>query len=601
MRFTQRNWLLAALSVLILTPLARASRVDDLVAALAGKNEPARSLARQFLPREGVEVVLKVLPLLKSDSAAVRDAAFNVLADIANDASAPGREGDRVEVTKRLMTLLQPGQPAPIKIRGLRLLPIVVPPDGDVGPVAALLADKDLRERAREALEEIGNNASRTALREQLAHADPDFQCALLNSLGRLHDRDSLDRITKLTHDGNAKVRVAAARALAWTGEPAHLKSVQSVVAAADPATSSDAHDALLRTLLTMESQPAHRALALEGYRQLLANARGQVKDGALAGMGRVGDGSCVPVILTSIRDAEPPTSLVAMNALRVLPGAGVTKQLVDAYAGLPPRAQRALIPVLGGRCDPQALPLLEQLAHAERAETSLAALRALGESDLPEAISFLSALEAGSDAASRSMIQQIIEAHRQREIEKRQRSLAAGARDTDLLGLLGIIGRWWVVGPFDLGEKHEGWATRYIGGPDVNVVARYMSGKTRRQWKRVESQDPHGKIDLRATIASRDNCVGYAYAEIEVPKATDALLLLGVDDSEKIWINGARVFEQFTARGLVVDQDKVPVHLKAGTNTILLKVYQNTLGWELCARLTTPDGKPLPLKQKAE
>ncbi|MGC8643123.1 MAG: HEAT repeat domain-containing protein, partial [Isosphaeraceae bacterium] len=300
MRLSQRSWLLAALSVMILTPLAHASRVDDLVAALAGKNEPARSLARQFLPREGVEVVPRVLPLLKSDSAAVRDAAFNVLADIANDASAPGREKDRPVVAARLMTLLQPDQPAPIKIRGLRLLPIVVPPDGDVGPVAALLSDKELRERAREALEEIGNAASRTALREQLAHADPDFTCAILNSLGRPRDPESLGQIVRLTHDPNAKVRVAAARALAWTGKPAHLKIVQSVVAAADPATAADAHDALLRILLTMEGQPAHRAVALEGYRQLLTKAQGQVKDGALAGIGRVGDASCVPVILAA-------------------------------------------------------------------------------------------------------------------------------------------------------------------------------------------------------------------------------------------------------------------------------------------------------------
>ena len=58
-------------------------------------------------------------------------------------------------------------------------------------------------------------------------------------------------------------------------------------------------------------------------------------------------------------------------------------------------------------------------------------------------------------------------------------------------------------------------------------------------------------------------------------------------------------MFEQFTARGLVVDQDQVPVHLKAGTNTILLKVYQNTLGWEFCARIVTPDGKPCAAETK--
>ena len=84
-------------------------------------------------------------------------------------------------------------------------------------------------------------------------------------------------------------------------------------------------------------------------------------------------------------------------------------------------------------------------------------------------------------------------------------------------------------------------------------------------------------------------------------PKPADAVLLLGVDDSEKIWVNGSEVFQHFTARGLVVDQDRVSVHLEAGTNTILLKVYQNTLGWEFCARLVTTDGKPLPLTQKAD
>ena len=42
-------------------------------------------------------------------------------------------------------------------------------------------------------------------------------------------------------------------------------------------------------------------------------------------------------------------------------------------------------------------------------------------------------------------------------------------------------------------------------------------------------------------------------------------------------------VFERFTSRGLRHDQDRVPVKLKAGTNTILLKLYQDTLGWEFC------------------
>ena len=145
------------------------------------------------------------------------------------------------------------------------------------------------------------------------------------------------------------------------------------------------------------------------------------------------------------------------------------------------------------------------------------------------------------------------------------------------------------------MGDAH------YVGEPDVNVVARYMSGKTRRQWKRVESQDSQGRIDLRATIANRDNCIGYAYTEIELDQPVDGALLLGVDDCEKIWVNGKNVFEQFTARPLQVDQDRVPVHLKAGTNTILLKIYQNSQGWEFCARIVNADGRPVSFKQKGE
>ena len=69
-------------------------------------------------------------------------------------------------------------------------------------------------------------------------------------------------------------------------------------------------------------------------------------------------------------------------------------------------------------------------------------------------------------------------------------------------------------------------------------------------QWKPVRSEDPQGKIDLRASLANRDHCVGYAYAEILLERPVDAVLLLGVDDSEKVWVNGEKVFELFTSRG---------------------------------------------------
>lgn len=174
----------------------------------------------------------------------------------------------------------------------------------------------------------------------------------------------------------------------------------------------------------------------------------------------------------------------------------------------------------------------------------------------------------------------------------------ALGAK-VNLPELLGTITHWWVVGPFELGEQNKGWDTAYIGEPGVSLSARYMSGKTRVNWNKVVSADANGKIDLRKTVADRDSAIAYAYTEINVREDTDAVLLVGVDDSERIWVNGQKVFELWVPRGLTPDQDRVPVKLKAGNNTILMKIWQNTLGWEFCMRVVTPDGRPVSFTQQ--
>ncbi len=90
MRPRFRIWLFPVLIWLPMPALAQATRLDDLVSGLSGENEHARALARQLLPREGVPAVPRLLPLLRADTPAVREAAFQVLADIANEAAAPG-------------------------------------------------------------------------------------------------------------------------------------------------------------------------------------------------------------------------------------------------------------------------------------------------------------------------------------------------------------------------------------------------------------------------------------------------------------------------------------------------------------------------------
>jgi HEAT repeat protein len=118
--------------------------------------------------------------------------------------------------------------------------------------MAALLDDDKLREKARVALVELNTPEARAALRERLKKDDADFQCALLDGLGQLKDTDSLNVIEPLTKSDNTKVRIAAMRALSWTGNPSYLTTAKEIVRRADKATHSDAMDAMLRLTIAI-------------------------------------------------------------------------------------------------------------------------------------------------------------------------------------------------------------------------------------------------------------------------------------------------------------------------------------------------------------
>jgi hypothetical protein len=60
----------------------------------------------------------------------------------------------------------------------------------------------------------------------------------------------------------------------------------------------------------------------------------------------------------------------------------------------------------------------------------------------------------------------------------------------------------------------------------------------------------------------------------------------IGSDDGVKVWLNGELVHENWLHRGVVSDNDRVPVNFKKGKNQLVLKI-QNALGpWGFCCRL---------------
>ena len=272
-------------------PGSGAAQLDDLVNAISASDESKRVRARQHLPAFGVEAIPALIPLVGQEKLAISKPARDVLMDIANEVCAPGRDAERREACDLFMTMIAAGQPRATRIYGLRLLAMAVPDRFDVTPVADLLSDPDYREKARVTLERIGTPQAARALRAALRGADTDFTCALLVSLGSLGDRDSIAAITKLASHKEPQVRLAAAHALARTGDPSSEARLIKVVGTASDGDRVAAANSLLLFAESVLKKHGDKAVARRIYENVLDSwAEGPLRSAALAGIRTVGD-----------------------------------------------------------------------------------------------------------------------------------------------------------------------------------------------------------------------------------------------------------------------------------------------------------------------
>ncbi len=679
----------ALLAVLCASAAVGAPNLDALVGQLSGEDELARAEARQLLPRAGVQAVPRLLPLLADSDARVWWAAFNVLSDIGNEVSAPGRDKERAVVADYLMELLAPEQPTEVKLRGLRLLPVVVPEGHDIGQMRALLSDSELRERARVALEETATANACRALRKALRRADADFQCALLNSLGRLQDGKSLSTIRRYTKSDAPRVRAAAVRALSWAGDAASVKAVRSVYAAADAETAFDAADAMIRCADAAASMHGDIQTATAIYREVLAtSSHTACRGAALVGLVRHGDDSAADAIAAALnaeggRELEP----AVLAAFEHSEGEDAQDLMLELYPVLSEEMRLGLLGVFGRKQVPMFLDILKEAARAPAPDLQAAAIAALADSRLPEAVpelvavaerlqgqeqaeavrelkrladalandgkkedagaaflglyrvadsyeerrhaldgvarfptaeSFdvvMEAIDAGeltgpSAATLSTLAKGLIDAGRDSEAERAIALLMAQAKTPDAIGevirvsqrgggipnlanRLGFVTSWLIAGPFPWNPS-EGFKASRVNEPDIDTQAVYEVDGKSISWRPFTTPDSAGVVNLAAILGGESNTTAYGVTHIEVDADIQAVARIGSDDGIKLWANGVAIHENNTSRGVQMDQDKAPVHLKAGRNTLLVEVTQGGGGWGFCLRLTEPDGAAL-------
>jgi len=82
-----------------------------------------------------------------------------------------------------------------------------------------------------------------------------------------------------------------------------------------------------------------------------------------------------------------------------------------------------------------------------------------------------------------------------------------------------------------------------------------------------------------------------YVRAWIKSEKRRHVVLEMGSDDGIKAWLGGKTVHANNIARAAIPGSDKADITLETGWNRLMLKITQNVLPWEFCARIRNADG----------
>jgi hypothetical protein len=110
--------------------------------------------------------------------------------------------------------------------------------------------------------------------------------------------------------------------------------------------------------------------------------------------------------------------------------------------------------------------------------------------------------------------------------------------------------------------------------------------------------------VNLDKALGTTYDAVAYAYTTIRVPREGEAEFRGAADDNFTVWVNGRRAFgfEEYR-NGVRLDRHRFKVPLRAGVNTVLVKVCQapadptsNEPNWEFVLRVVDATGQGIEM-----
>ncbi len=138
------------------------------------------------------------------------------------------------------------------------------------------------------------------------------------------------------------------------------------------------------------------------------------------------------------------------------------------------------------------------------------------------------------------------------------------------------FITRYSIIGPFD---NRDGKLLETVYPPEreIRLDAEYGGQLGKVSWKPLATTNEYGIVDIAKQIKPYKGATMYLLAEFDSPHERHVELRLATQNAWKIWLNEKLLFARNEYhRGSTFDQYRVPAPMRAGRNTILLKICQD-------------------------
>ena len=163
------------------------------------------------------------------------------------------------------------------------------------------------------------------------------------------------------------------------------------------------------------------------------------------------------------------------------------------------------------------------------------------------------------------------------------------------------FIREWAVLGEFGFGaiagqlNRQILLAQECMNGETANVS--FENVPKGYEWNRLQNLSSDGRVDLTETFRKNRKAAGaWLAADLEFEREyPDAVMLAGIQQAGRIFLNGKLIFTSTAKTPARVDGTRMKVHLKPGVNRIVVKAATaNAKSWLVYLRFITADKKPL-------